>query len=113
MEILESSLSGVPVLRIDGEVDHSTAPALQQSIQKALRAAGMRVLLDLSACPFLDSGGLSVLLSALADLPEDGLLGVIGARPDLLRIFGIVGLLTLPGFRVFSDTEEAVAALQG
>ena len=113
MEILESSLSGIPVLKIDGEVDHSTAPVLQQSVLKALRTVSIRVLLDLSACPFLDSGGLSVLLAALAELPEGGWLGVIGARPDLLRIFAIVGLLTLPGFRVFSDTEEAIAALQG
>jgi len=113
MEILESSLSGMPVLTMYGEVDHSTAPVLEQSVQKALQANDARFLLDLSACSFLDSRGSSVLLSAVRDLREDGWLGVVGARLSLLRLFAIVGLHTLPGFRVFSDPQEVVAALEG
>jgi len=110
VDILESSLSGLPVLTIYGEVDHSTAPVLEQSVQKALQANDARFLVDLSASSFLDSGGWSVLFSVVRDLREDGWLGVVGAGPSLIRLFGIVGLLTLPGFRVFSDPQEVVAA---
>ena len=40
MRVLESSQSGVPVLKPTEEVDHSNASILEESIRKALQAHG-------------------------------------------------------------------------
>ena len=113
MRVFESALAGVPVLRPTGEVDHSNAPILEESVQKALRANGGRLLLDFTDCPYLDSGGLSVLLYAVREMREKGWLGVIAPTPNVLRLFEIVGLVAAPYFRVFSDFDQATEALAG
>ncbi len=112
MEVLESSLSGLPVLKVTGDLDHLTAPAFEQSVQEALRANGMHLLLDLAGCPYLDSGGLSVLLYAVREVRGKGWLGVIAPSGNLLRLFEITGLTDDPDFRVFSSSREAAAAVE-
>src|SRR5664280_3721653 len=77
MEVLTTALHGVPVLRVIGDVDHLSALALDTAVQDALGARGLRVLIDLRACPYLDSGGLSVLLFTFRQLRRNGWIGVV------------------------------------
>lgn len=37
MEILETSLGAVPVLRVTGEIDHGTSPVFAEAATKVLR----------------------------------------------------------------------------
>jgi stage II sporulation protein AA (anti-sigma F factor antagonist) len=112
MEIIETSLSGVPLLRVVGDVDHFTSLALDDAVCDALNADGSHLLLDLTECPYLDSGGLGVILTALRTLRAKGWLGIIGCSPDLVRLFTISGLTAEPEFRLLAslhDTSVAVA----
>lgn len=109
MEVLESHLSDVPQLKVIGEVDHEVAPALGRSIDRSLGADGTRVFLDLADCPYLDSGGLSVLLLALRHVKGRGWIGIIAPGADLRRLFEIIGLNADPDFRVLASSEEAAA----
>ena len=111
MEVLESSLSGVPVLQVIGDVDHYTSRALDAAAQEALTHDSGRLLFDFSRCPYLDSGGVGVLLSLITTVRDMGWVGVLGANKNLLRLFEIVGLLSEPCFRVFADEMEASAVL--
>ena len=111
MEIIKTSLSGVPLLRVVGDIDHFTSLALDDAVQDALTLHGSHLLLDLGECPYLDSGGLGVILTALRKLRTKGWLGVIGGSPDLLRLFTISGLITEPEFRVFATPSAAAAAV--
>ncbi len=109
MEIFLASLSGIPLLQIVGDVDHFTAPALEAAAREALALDSGRLLFDLTDVPYLDSGGAGVFLTLDRDLQARGWVGVIGANPNLLRIFEIVGLTSRPSFRVFARTEDASA----
>jgi anti-anti-sigma regulatory factor len=60
MEVLKTALFGVPVLEVIADVDHLTAPTLEDIVQQALALGSACLLLDLSACPYLDSGALEV-----------------------------------------------------
>ena len=111
MEVLEASLSGIPVIRVVGDVDHYTSRALDAAAQEALTHDSGRLLLDFSRCPYLDSGGVGVLLSLIKTVRDMGWVGVLGANENLLRVFQIVGLLREPSFRVFADEMEASAVL--
>ena len=112
MEVRESSLSGLPVLTVTGDVDHLTVQGLEASVQKTLGANGKCLLVDLADCPYLDSAGLSVLLCAVREVKGKGWVGVIAPRPNLVRLFEIVGLNSDPDFHIFSSPDEAAAALE-
>ena len=112
MDLAEYSLAGLAALKVSGEVDHSNASTLDASM-RALRQGDSGLLLDLTDCAYLDSGGVSVILLAMRDLQGDAWLGVVGADSNLLRLFEIVGLTTLPKFRVFSNAGEVESTLRG
>ena len=113
MEVLTTALHGVPVLKVIGDVDHLSAMALDTAVQDAIGAHGLRVLIDLRECPYLDSGGLSVLLFTFRQLRRNGWIGVVAPNHNIVRLFEIVGLAGDPHFRVFANSEEALGALEG
>jgi anti-anti-sigma factor len=107
MEVFQASLSGVPLVRVVGDIDHGNSAALDAAVKKSQGLDGHRLLLDLSACPYIDSGGLSVLLLVVRDLRSDGWLGIVTSNKNLLRLFEIVGLQSDPGIRLFHDLAGA------
>jgi anti-anti-sigma factor len=111
MEVFQASLSDIPLLRIVGDVDHFTAPDLEAVAGDALALDSGRLLFDLSAVCYLDSGGAGLFLSLERDILPGGWVGIIGANANLLRIFEIVGLMSRPSFRVFASTDDASKAL--
>ena len=106
MEIVESRLGEVPYLSIDGDVDHYNAPLLEKAMEAV---SGDRVILDLTRCRYLDSGGLGVILTAVKGHAESGWVGVVGPNRDVRRLLEIVGLTVEPAFRVFDTDAEASA----
>jgi anti-anti-sigma factor len=63
--IARASAGGVVTLSLSGELDPSTAPTLDDAVGAALASEGVdQVLLDLAAVSFIDSSGLSALLTA-------------------------------------------------
>ena len=68
MEVFQTSLSGIPLLQIVGDVDHFTAPALEEAAREALALDSGRLLFDLTAVPYLDSGGAGVFLTLDRDM---------------------------------------------
>ena len=84
MEITRSSLLGVPLLKVVGDIDHFSSLALDDAFQDALSSGATHILLDLTECPYLDSGGLGVILTVLRKVRAKGWLGCFGCSPDLL-----------------------------
>lgn len=110
MEIGRKSLGSVPLLEICGDIDHSTAEELHQAVYGAQDGEG-RLLLDLTGCRYVDSGGLAVILSATRDRVSGGWLGVIGAGRNVTRLFHLVGLHDEPAFHQFPDLPAAEQAM--
>jgi anti-anti-sigma factor len=111
MEVSESCYLGVPVVEVRGEVDHATCNDLEETCIRAL-GKGNKVALDLGDCPYMDSGGISVLLSLLKRVRPEGAVAVISPDPNLLRILEMVGLTLDQSFRVLSSKDE-LAELAG
>jgi anti-sigma B factor antagonist len=110
MKVVCETEGGRPVIRVRGEVDHASAPRLLQAAFGSVTSGGLPALIDLSECPYMDSGGVGVLLEVLKKVREQSWLGVIAPAPDLVRLFGIVGLLVDPAFRVYEDAATALSA---
>ena len=67
MEITEGEIQGFPLLALEGDLDHSSKQAVRGAVEDILRGAypPQNLFLDLTECPYLDSAGLGVLLTAL------------------------------------------------
>jgi anti-anti-sigma factor len=111
MEVFQASLWGVPLVRVVGDIDHGNSAAFDAAVKRSQGLDGHPLLLDLSACLYIDSGGLSVLLLAAKHLPSDGWLGIVTNNKNLLRLFEIVGLQSSAGVRLFDDLAGAMKYL--
>jgi anti-anti-sigma factor len=113
MKVRESAIKSVPLLAVDGDLDHSSKQAVLDVIDGIFRGPypPQSLLFDLSECAFVDSGGLSVLLSTLTRLPAEGWLGLIGVASGPGRVLTYTGFLNLERVRFFSSLEEAEASL--
>jgi anti-anti-sigma factor len=110
--IVKDHLAGIPLLEIEGELDHSSADVFERSIHESLNGEGA-LLLDLTNCSYVDSGGLAVMIWATRNLRSGGWLGVIGCTKKVVRLLEIVGLTADPAFRMFADVPAARHALNG
>jgi anti-anti-sigma factor len=110
MDILETSLHGVPLLTVVGEIDHAIGAQLAEAAQRAMGSRGSHILLDLELCPYLDSSGLNVIVGLVKQVGPSGWVGVIHSSRMVLRLFGLVGLTACDDFRVFQSLDEASGA---
>ena len=79
------------LLALEGELDLTTAPELEETLLKASPYAHLEI--DLAALDFIDSSGLRLLLSERERAGQSGAeLRVIGARGAVARVFAISGL---------------------
>jgi anti-anti-sigma factor len=111
MEIIPYAFGGVPLLSLAGDFDHAAVPSFTKAAEKALGEDSGRLLLQVTDCPYVDSGGIGCLVSSLRRVRPAGWLGVIAPSPDVLRLLTMVGLTVDPSFRVFSGLEEVRASL--
>lgn len=101
------------VLRVSGEMDLMTSPALRQRVHDVVADGHHSVVLDLSDVFFCDSSGVGVLIAARRLLRScQGrlrlILPALGA-PDgshVNRVLGALGVRRL--FEVYPDVESAV-----
>lgn len=113
MQVQVKDESGLPIVAVAGEVGHENRDLLLDALMGLISRGASRIVLDMTEVPYLDSGGLSVIFTAIRRLPADGWLGVVGSSPDVQRLFQICGLLRQPRFHVFPtrhDIDLAVAS---
>ena len=112
MDVASSHLLQAPIFEIRGEIDHSNASVLSAAVDEPLEQGANIILLDLSEVDYIDSGGVSVLLSTVRRLRNRGWLGVVNPNGNVRRLLEIVGLTVDHGFRLFDNREAATDALE-
>lgn len=91
---------------VAGEIDASTAPALDEAIRHLPIGKGA-VVLDLSGVSFIDSSGLRVLISLAGRANDEGRSVVLRhPSPTVARLLEITGLAEMFG----SGTSEGTTA---
>ena len=81
------------VVRVIGELDLATAPPLREVLTDLVALGGLHVTLDVSELAFIDSSGLSVLVTGLKRLREGGGdLALRSPNPAAMKAFEITGL---------------------
>ena len=101
--------NGTSVVQLRGELDLEGAPAMAAVLAALTQVEGpAEVVLDFSELTFLDSSGISVLITAQRNMNDQGRrLTVRWARPNILKVLTISGLAE---FLHASDGENVEAS---
>ncbi|MBL1104245.1 STAS domain-containing protein [Streptomyces sp. 5-8] len=95
LSVIRSTVDGVAVVTVTGEVDHHTSGVLRDAIAPAHPTPGARTVADLSGVPFMDSSGINVLIAGHQAHAPAGWLRLAGVQRSVLRTLEIVGLTPL------------------
>ena len=101
---------GPCLLHVVGELDHHTAPRLRAALDMTPLGPDTSLVLDLSGLTYCDSTGITVLVTAYHRSQAAGsTLSLAGLKPDLMRVFGIIGLDQV--FTFHPTTDDAINSL--
>jgi anti-sigma B factor antagonist len=108
LEMNSSANGDWMVLSVAGEVDLNTAPQLKERINGLISQGNSNLVVDLESVDFMDSTGLSALVSGLMRTSEaGGGMAVVCTRPQVLRLLALTGLDQV--LKVHGSVAEAVA----
>ncbi|WP_052441176.1 STAS domain-containing protein [Streptacidiphilus anmyonensis] len=113
--VAEDVSASEAVLRLSGELDHDTAPALRTALDRCEAAGAARILVDFSDLQFCDSTGLNVLLQARARAQaRDAAVELVGLGRGVSRVFDLTGAATLfPRYATVAEARSAGGAAPG
>lgn len=107
---------GVRVIAVNGELDLSTAPQLEEQLAEMPSAGEGALLIDLSGCEFIDSTGIGLIvrtwqrLDSEADGEGQGRFALCGLSDQVRRLLEITGLES--SIQTHLGRDEALAALR-
>jgi anti-sigma B factor antagonist len=116
-ELHDEELEGVRVIAVSGELDLSTAPRLEEPLEATLASDDVALLIDLSACEFIDSTGIALIVRAWQRLGGEagngggnGRFALCGLGDQVRRLLEVSGLeSSLP---THASRGDALAALR-
>ena len=98
------------IVSLHGRIEADIAPALRKELISMIDSGRSRVVMDLAQVDFIDSSGLSLLITSLKKAAECGgdvvLLGASDAVKSLLNLTHLHKV-----FRIYDSQEAAVASL--
>jgi anti-anti-sigma factor len=110
MELTSAVLGDIPMLVASGVMDRDASASLQTALDRLTQARHNIVFLDLTDLTYMDSAGLSVLLTWVQALRGKGWLGVIGPSATIRGLLEGEGLIRHPNVRVFETRQAARVA---
>jgi anti-anti-sigma factor len=110
MDITRTARDDVTVVAISGSLDGTTAPEAQGHIMPLIVPNG-RLVLDLSACQYVSSAGLRVLLMVAKLLTsKKGRGALAGVSEEVMDVMEMTGFAHF--FETHDTVESAVEALR-
>lgn len=100
----------VDLIEVNGRIDSSTAPQLDQALNRIINDGRFRIVADLSETDFMSSAGLRALLAALKQVRRfnRGDLRLAGMSAKVKKAFELAGLLDV--FQTFDNPVDAVGS---
>lgn len=107
MEVLTQQRGAVMIVKPVGPLTNGDAETFKARVREVIRENLGRVVIDASAVPFVDSGGLESLADVAAELAQGGKgLKVFAANQTIRQVIELTGLA--PQFEHFDDANSAV-----
>ena len=94
MNILKKPDGDRLTVALEGRLDTTTAPMLEEELRGALDGVA-ELELDMSALEYISSAGLRVLLSAQKVMNRQGKMVLRGVSPEIMEIFEVTGFVDI------------------
>jgi anti-sigma B factor antagonist len=108
IEVTTRTINDATILSPQGEIDLSRAPSLREQLNLAQSKRPRRLIVDLSAVPYMDSSGVATLVEAMQHARRQGGKLILSAMQDRVRsIFEIARLDMV--FTIVTTTDEGLA----
>lgn len=97
MDIRLETIGTTLVAKIDGEIDHHTAPKLREEIDREINLNNIvNLVLDFDNVSFMDSSGIGVIAGRYKQIQaRGGKVMIIRVKPQVDKILEISGLKTI------------------
>ena len=89
MNIIRNQSDGILTIALEGRLDTTTAPELEQEIKNLDGVT--ELVMDFARLDYISSAGLRVLLSAQKKMSKQGSMKVIHANEMVLEVFEVTG----------------------
>ncbi len=107
MNINHSTHGNVKVVQLPEQLIMANAPETRESIQHLIHEGHNRLILNLEDVSFIDSSGLSVLVSAMKAVHAgDGAIALLSPSDDVRSLIELTRLHQV--FDIFEDRDAAV-----
>lgn len=98
-------LGGHTVVAVSGDLDVLTAPQLRDRLVEVIDSGEKQLVVDLTTCEFVDSSGLSALVSGYKRMKAmGGDLGLLCPRGNIRRLIEVVALDQV--FTMYEDQAQ-------
>lgn len=101
---------GIAVLKVGGDIDLATVPALEAAIDEALVPRPTGLVIDLSEVGFLASAGLQALVATHNNVSPSAQFAVVANSAATSRPIQLTGLDQI--FELYPTLDEAMAAVR-
>ncbi len=108
-DIGKDQLDGAVVLTVSGEVDMLSAPQLAEAIRTTLAAGPPALVIDLTQVDFLASAGMTVLVTAQAEVAPPTQFAVVANGPATSRPIKLMGLDSV--LSLYSTLDSALSRI--
>jgi anti-sigma B factor antagonist len=111
MQISESVIGRVTVIRVAGSLDAQTSSEFSSYLIGRIRAGNVDIVLDLSQVDFMSSAGIHAVLTALKESRRwSGALHLAAAQPGVERTLQISGFTRI--LNLFPTVDQAVTSFE-
>lgn len=91
MKVTVRDEAGVCVVCPQGRLDALASPDLSEALRVPVQSDQPRIVLDLSATPYVSSAGLRVIVQAAKQVMGRGKLAICGLTPTVRQVFELAG----------------------
>ncbi|MFH1837182.1 MAG: STAS domain-containing protein [Candidatus Omnitrophota bacterium] len=107
MKIRSDNKGGIPILRIEGDVDMGTSPEMKKYFDKVTAARPKEIIANLEKVDYMDSSGLATMVEVYKVMKQnEGIIKLVGLSDKVRGLFEITKLDKL--FKIFKSEDEAL-----
>ena len=94
MNIVKNQKDTTLTINLEGRLDTSTSPQLENELRSSLNGI-TNLVFDLVKLDYISSAGLRVLLSAQKTMNKQGEMEICNVKPEIMEIFEVTGFVDI------------------
>jgi anti-sigma B factor antagonist len=108
MDITANPVAGGMVVTLQGEIDLYSSPRVRERLLGLLKERPSRLIVDLSAVPYMDSSGIATFVETLQQVrKQQGVLRLVGLQANIREVFRFARLEQV--FAICDTVDAAMA----